>query len=272
MKENTLNKVLIACCLLTVFSCSARKHLVITKDTTTTAAVTTPVVVPPKPNVDVEAKLAPIRAQQVSFNTFSGKAKTNLNINSNDYDCTLNIRISNNKKIWVSITALLGIEVARAEITPDSIFVINRLQGVYLKKPFSFVYKYANKQVDYAMLQALLIGNAIPSALNDSTQYEEINNNINLSGSLQDIVYKVILGTDYKVTRTTLANQAQGQSLQLSYSNFMQAGSQKMPAQIAIASTAKNNNVQVNMHYIKTDFNQPQDYPFTIPDDYTPAN
>jgi len=52
----------------------------------------------------------------------------------------------------------------------------------------------------------------------------------------------------------------------------MASGSQKMPSQIAISSTAKNNKVQVNIHYIRVDFNQPQDYPFTIPDDYTPAN
>jgi hypothetical protein len=146
------------------------------------------------------------------------------------------------------------------------------LEGVYLKKPFSFIYNYANKQVNYAMLQALLVGNAIPSLLNDSTQYEEVNNNINLSGNLQDVMYKLILGSDFKVTQTNLSNQSQGQSLQINYDNVMASGSQKMPSQIAISSTAKNNKVQVNIHYIRVDFNQPQDYPFTIPDDYTPAN
>jgi hypothetical protein len=271
MKENILNRAVIACCLLTIFSCSARKHMVAIKDTV--ATVTQPVVAPAKSAaVNVEPKLAPIRAQQVSFNTFSGKAKTNLNINNNDYDCTLNIRISNNKKIWVSITAILGVEVARALITPDSIYLINKLQGVYLKKPFSYVYNYANKQVNYAMVQALLIGNAIPSLLNDSTRYAEANNNINLSGNLKDVLYNVILGSDYRVTQTSLNNAGQGQTLQLSYSNFMQSGSNKVPTQIGISSVAKNNKLQASMHYVKTEFNQPQDYPFNIPGDYTPSN
>jgi hypothetical protein len=268
MKENTLNKILIVCCLLGIMSCKARKQLIKTDTTATATTVTTP----QKPTNNVEAKLGPIRAQQISFNTFSGKAKTNLDINGSSNDCTLTIRISNNKKIWVSVTALLGIEVARAQITPDSIFVINRLEGVYLKKPFSFIYNYANKQVNYAMLQALLVGNAMPSLLNDSTQYEEVNNNINLSGNLQDVIYKLILGSDFKVTQTNLSDQSQGQSLQINYDNVMASGSQKMPSQIAISSTAKNNKVQVNIHYIRVDFNQPQDYPFTIPEDYTSAN
>jgi len=267
MKENTLNKVLIVCCLLCIVSCKARKQLVKTDSVT---AITNTIITPPKLVNKAVAELGPIRAKQVSFNTFSGKAKTNLDFNGNSNDCTLNIRISNNKKIWVSITALLGIEVARAQITPDSIFVINRLQGVYLKKPFNYIYNYANKQVNYAMLQALLVGNAIPSLLNDSTQYELVNNNISLSGNLQDLMYKLVLGNDYKVTQTNLSNNS-GQSLQLNYNSFMMANGQKVPSQVSISSTANKNQVQVNMHYVRVDFNQPQDYPFTIPDDYTPT-
>ena len=267
MKENTLNKLLIVCCLLAVISCKARKPLV---NSNTTTAVTT--INTPAPVNNIEPKLDTIRAKQVSFNTFSGKAKTNLDINGSSNDCTLNIRISNNKKIWVSITALLGIEVARAQITPDSIKVINRLQGVYLKKPFSYIYTYANKQVNYDMLQALLVGNAIPTLLNDSTKYELANNNINLSGSLQDVLYKLVLGSDFKVNQTNLTNDSQGQSLQINDNNFMVSGGNKIPSQIAISSIAKNNKVQVNLHYVKVDFNQPQDYPFTIPQDYSPAN
>ena len=262
MKENTLNKILIVCCLLAIVSCKAKKQIVVTRPP---APVT-------KPKNDLEAKLNAIRSQQVSFNSFSAKAKTNLNIDGNTNDCTLNIRISNNKKIWVSVTALLGIEVARAVITPDSILVINRLQSVYLKKPFSFIYTYTNRHVNYTMLQALLVGNAIPTLLNDSTKYEAVNNIINLSGSLQDVLYKLALGADFKVTQTNLTNDSQGQSLQVSDNNFMVSGNQKVPSQIAIASVAKNRKVQVNLHYVKVDFNLPQDYPFNIPDDYSASN
>ena len=122
------------------------------------------------------------------------------------------------------------------------------------------------------LLQALLVGNAIPTLLNDSTKYEAVNNIINLSGSLQDVLYKLALGADFKVTQTNLTNDSQGQSLQVSDNNFMVSGNQKVPSQIAIASVAKNRKVQVNLHYVKVDFNLPQDYPFNIPDDYSASN
>lgn len=265
MKENTLNKILIACCLLTIAiaGCKAKKQIV---------ANHPPMAPVTKPKNDLERELKAIRTQQAGFNTFSGKAKTSLAIDGNSNDCTLNIRINNNKKIWVSVTALLGIEVARAVITPDSILVINRLQSVYLKKPFSFIYSYTNRHVDFPMLQALLVGNAIPSLMNDSTKYITEDNQVTLSGNLQDVIYRMAFGIDMKVTQTNLTNDAQGQSLQVNNSSFIMGGTLKVPSQIAIASVAKNRKVQVNLHYIKVDFNLPQDYPFNIPDGYSPEN
>src|ERR1700761_6438503 len=129
MKENISNKLLVVCCLLTMLGCHAHKKL-----------VASPAVKAPSANANgIEDKLSAIRAKQVNFNTFSAKAKTSLNINGDTHDVTLNIRINNNKEIWASVTALLGIEVARAVITPDSILVLNKLQGLYIKKPFSFI-------------------------------------------------------------------------------------------------------------------------------------
>jgi len=259
MKENISNKLLIVCCLLTMFGCHTRKKLL----ANSSGPVSAPV------NV-MENKLNAIRAQQTNFNTFSAKAKTSLDINGDTHDVTLNIRIANNKEIWVSITALLGIEGARAVITPDSIMVLNRLQGVYLKKPFSYIYAYTNKQVDYAMLQALFTGNAVPEMLNDSAQYAAAGDSVKLNGKLNDLVYQLLLSNDLKVKRTNLSNDAEGQSLQVNNS-FIVQNNQKVPSQIDITSVAKSKKFEVNLHFVKVDYNQPQDYPFTIPSSYTPG-
>ena len=143
MKKNILNKIGIALCLLVIVSCKARKPIVVTPPPVATPPITG------KPVNPIDA----IKAQQLNFNTFSAKASTSLNIDGNSNDVTLNIRINRDKKIWVSVTAILGIEVARALITPDSILIINKLQGVYIKKPFSFIHTYGGKQVNYKTLE-----------------------------------------------------------------------------------------------------------------------
>lgn len=261
MKKNILNKLLIVCCLLTMISCKARKQVIVSRKADSAA----------KPLDNVSSKLDAIKAKQVNFNTFAGRAKTKLDINGNSNDVTLNIRIQRDKKIWVSITAILGVEAARALITPDSILLINRLQGVYLRKPFSYVYKYASNQVNYKTLESLLIGNAIPELLNEKADVVNADGNTTLSGSLQDLLYKLIVGADLKVTQTNLSNQNEGQSLQVVNNTFIQATNRIMPSEIDIASVVKDKKIQVNLHYTKADYDVQQEYPFSIPASYEAA-
>src|SRR5471030_3122347 len=114
MKENTLNnlligkrrlliksfiKILIVFCFLSALGCKARKQLVsnhVVNDSAT------------KVMNENHLKLEAIKAGQNKFDTFSGKAKTKLNINGNNNDVTLNIRIKSGQKIWVSVTAIAG--------------------------------------------------------------------------------------------------------------------------------------------------------------------
>src|ERR1700744_4607549 len=198
MRRNILNKLLILCCALAIVSCKAKKQMVATQGQ---GPVRNPVVVKPV----ISSKLTEIRKSQADFITFSGRAKTKLDINGSSNDVTLNIRIQKGQKIWVSITAIAGIEVARAMITPDSLLVINKLQGLYIRKPFSYIYSFTSKQVDYSSLGAILVGNAIPQLLNEDAKMQADSGRTILSGNLQELVYKLIIGADMKASHTELA-------------------------------------------------------------------
>src|ERR1017187_7742142 len=162
MKECTSNKAIYSdgfethryiwliagCFLLFMFSCKARKQLVVKQ---------VPIDSTIKPVDDKKIKLNAIQAGQTIFNSFSGKARTMLDINGNINDVTLNIRVKRDQKIWISITAIAGIEAARVLITPDSILIINRLQSVYVKQPFSYINTVAGNQVNYKTIESLLV-------------------------------------------------------------------------------------------------------------------
>lgn len=249
---------------MALVACKSKKLVVVNRPTVDSAALN-------KEN-SIRARLAAIQSKQVTFNTFSGKAKTKLDINGNSNDVTLNIRVAHDQKIWISVTAIIGIEVARAQITPDSIIVVNRIQSVYLKKPFSYVYTYASRQITFKALQALLVGNAIPEVLNSHPDFAAEGNNTVLSGTLQDLVYKLLLGPDMKVTQTNLSNQFGGKSLQVANNVFIQATNRVIPSQIDISSTAGDKKIQLNLRYTQAEFDKQLDYPFSIPKSYEPAN
>jgi hypothetical protein len=263
MRRSILNKIAIILLLIVAASCKSKKLVVVQRPTKDTTAV--------KPN-DVAEKLAAIRSKQVTFNTFSGKAKTKLAINGDENDCTLNIRVSRDQKIWISITAIVGLEVARALITPDSILVVNRFQNIYLKKPFSYVHRYAGKQVNFKTLQSLLVGNAIGELLNEDAKFTPEGSNTGVTGNLQGIVYKLLLGPDMRVTQTNLSNQGAGQTLQVANKVFIQADNRVVPSQIDISSTAPGNKVLANLRYTTVEFDRVLEYPFNIPKGYQPAD
>ena len=261
MKGNMLNKLLIICCLLVMVSCKAKKQLVAAR----------PVANTPAKMID-NNKLSAVKGNQVSFATFSGKAHAKLDIAGSSNDVTLNIRISSGQKIWVSVTAIAGIEVARALITPDSILVINKLQGLYVRQPFNYIYRYTSRQVDYKTLEAIFVGNAIPQLLNDNTQVQADSTGVKLLGNLQDLVYTMIIGSNMKVSETDLFDQSGGQSLQVNNADFIQNGNRAVPLQINMTTIVNTKKIQMNIHYNKVDFDLPLEFPFSIPSGYDPAN
>lgn len=264
MRRNMLNKLLIVLGLLAIVSCKAKKQLVSAPKTADSTAIA-------KAPVISKDKLNGIKSAQLDFKTFSGKAKAQLTINNSSNNVSLNIRINKGQKIWVSITAIAGIEVARALITPDSILVVNKLQGLYLRKPFSYIYRYASEKLDYSSVEALLVGNAIPQLLNENLLAKTDSTGVKLNGALDELVYDMVVGTDMKVKETNLANQAEAQSLQVNNTQPIPVLDRSLFSQIDINSTVGIKKIRISLHYNKADFDKPLEYPFSIPDGYEPA-
>ena len=67
------------------------------------------------------------------------------------------LRIKKGEVIQMSIAPLLGIEVARAEISPNGILVIDRMNKRYVEVSFAEVKALAKADLDFHTLQALFL-------------------------------------------------------------------------------------------------------------------
>ena len=67
------------------------------------------------------------------------------------------LRIKKGEVIQMSIVPFLGIEVARVEIAPDGILVIDRMNKRYVQVPFAEVQALAHADLDFSTLQALFL-------------------------------------------------------------------------------------------------------------------
>lgn len=248
--------------LLTLFALSCK----------TTKTVTAPVVPaiptsPPKAthkSISIE-RLNGIKTAAFNFNTFSAKANASLRLGNSSNDVNLNIRIKHGEKIWVSVTAIAGIEVARALITPDSVQVVNRIQNVYINKPFSFIYQFSNRSVTFDMLEALLLGNTLPGTPDLNDTYSDHSTQFIISGELPQIMYALTFNPANKLTSTFLQDKVSTQSITANYGRFGQIGAVQFPAQVSINTKAQNKSVQVNLEYSAVVVNQDLEFPFSVP-------
>jgi hypothetical protein len=261
MRRSILNKCAILFFLFVCIGCKVKKEVA---QQPPAASVTSPDVVISKTDI-----LSKIIAKQADFNTLSIRAKADLDIDRNSHDVTMIIRIQKDKAIWVSVTAIAGLEVARALITPDSIKIRNNLESTYIKKPFSYIYSYTNRQLNFNTLQAIFAGNAMPEFLNDKSNINTAGAMPELSGTLNNLAYSLIFNDQFRVTQTELKDNSAGQTLKVLYGDFATVAGQIIPKSVNITSNAANRNISVNLNYSRIDINVPVDMPFTVPQRFT---
>ena len=79
------------------------------------------------------------------------------------------LRIKKGEVIQMSIAPLLGIEVARAEISPNGILVIDRMNKRYVEVSFAEVKALAKADLDFHILQALFLNELFLPGKDDLT-------------------------------------------------------------------------------------------------------
>ncbi|WP_166670730.1 DUF4292 domain-containing protein [Olivibacter sp. XZL3] len=216
------------------------------------------------------ALLNGILTNQLSFNTFSAKAKSAVAINKDSYDATLNIKIKNKEAIWISITTLFGIEAARVLITPSRFKMMNRINGTYIDEPFAFLHQFASEGITYDNLQSIMLGNIIEQALTHTDETQTSGLGYSLRGSKNDLNFLVEVDEAYRIARCRLSTFNGAQQVNTSYSDFATIKEHPIPKDIRLAANSAAVNVQLQLKYNRMALNEPLEMPFTIPSKYKP--
>jgi len=256
MRKNILNNLLVFCLLTIVMACKTKKAIV---------------KVPPIADIPVMVNhkkaenLKLLKSKDLAFNTLSLKGKVNLDMNGNANNVNVTIRIKKDEKIWVSITAIAGIEVARALITPDSILVRNNLQALSLKKPFSYINSFTSKQVTFKMLQSVITGNTIADFTNEQSEIDLSAGASTLTGNKGDLAYRVLFNSLYKPAEVILNDVKAGQALKVVYADYQQVIEGLCPTVVNINSMSGKKKTSLTFDFSKIERNISMDFPFTVP-------
>lgn len=258
MRRNILNRVLLPVLAIMVFGCKPKKIIVVPP-----VAAKVEVMPDKKPE-----NLSLLKSKDISFNTLSLKGKASLNVNGDENNVTMLIRIQRDKKIWVSVTAIAGIEVARAVITPDSLLLRNNLQRTYARKPFSYIYGFTNKQINFKLLQSVLSGNTIIDFMNVESDLIQQDGVWVLSGSTNNLAYRSLFNTLLKINETSLNDVKAAQAFKVAYGGYTPLNASLFPSSLKINSMSGLKKINVDLNFTKIDINEQLDFPFTVPKSY----
>jgi len=211
-------------------------------------------------------------ANQIHFNTFSAKVKVHYEgSDGKDEEVTAFIRIEKDKKIWISITALLGIEVVRALITPDSVKLINKLDKVYQWRSVSYLQEVTHLPFDFNTMQSAIVGNPIYLDSN-ILYYHKEDQGISML-SLGDLFrnYLTLNKSDLSVKHCKLDDikLRSAFSYDLTYGDYEKKDTVLFSTYRKI-SVAEKTRLDIEMTFKQYSFNENLNFPLSIPKNYKP--
>lgn len=220
--------------------------------------------------------------KELKFEWLSGKFSCDAEFGDKSNSFTVNLRIRKDSVIWMSITGL-GIEAARVMITRDSAKVRNNIGKTFFVGDHQYISKMLNAEVDFDLVQSLLVGNSAEFYEEDeklrsgkeSGKYflstirkRKLKRIKERPEMLKELLQVIWLQPDvYKITDLLITDPNTNRSFEAKYSTFTAVDSMLVPYTANFTVKAeKKINIQIN--YSKININAPQQFPFTIPENY----
>jgi hypothetical protein len=264
-------------------ACRGKKN-VVTADTTATQPVS---------GCKIDYKLPKVLAaemgsHEMKFEWLSAKLDCEAKTDSSRVAFDVNVRMRRDSVIWLNITdPTLGIRVARVLITTDSVKFVNFLNNSCFRGDFAYLSQLLQTEVDFDMMQSLLVGNSVAFYNDDEklkAQADKQNCHYILSTVRKRRLRKVEEGRampEEPLQTLTLDPQtfkilnvffidAQLRTFKADYSEFSDEGGILFPHKATFFAKGVQKSAELNASYRKITLNEPQQFPFNLPDDCTP--
>lgn len=112
------------------------------------------------PQIDEKVAFKRMIRNQIQADWFSARVRLAYADNQQSVKASGTLHMRSDSLIWLNIRKL-GFEVARVKITPDSVFVIDRLNNQFVAEDLGYLDRTFQVPVNFSMLQALMLGNPV---------------------------------------------------------------------------------------------------------------
>lgn len=214
----------------------------------------------------------------------SAKADVVMVDSSNETSFSISLRMLKDSVIWISASPLLGIEVARVMITPDSVKVLDRLHGKYQSTSFEYINKLLQMKVNFESVQALLLGNFFAYKRSEnkfnsvyvedkyfvlsSLTKRKLKRSLEEKDANKAVIQDCYISPElYRILTISVEDQKINKKLLTHYSDFRQLDAGAFPYKSETHISA-DKVFDIKIEFTKVQTGEPQEFPFTIPPRY----
>ena len=185
--------------------------------------------------------------------------KGSANILQKNQNLTVKINIENRKDsiIWISASGPFGIEIIRAQLTPDSIYFLNRINKTFLKKPVVQLKTFLKSDFSFYDIQDLITAN--PKISKKEYDFE-----LNKTGChLGSDNFNYTITNNYRIQNTKINNNTNNLEFALEGYEMEDNFPRKLTLKVETEET-----FEATINYSKVEINTPQKILFEIPASY----
>ncbi len=182
-----------------------------------------------------------------------------VNIIQNNKSMSFNVQIKNRRDsiIWLSASGPLGIEIIRAQLTPTSIYMMNKINKTFFTRPVSEVKNLLNFELSFYDVQDVL--NANPKRLKNFYDLQLTKTGYCLFSD--SLIYTI--NSNYSVERVKIAQEKY--NLELAYEQYNKTDN--LPRKVTFKAETEDL-LEVVVNYSKVQFNKVEKILFNVPNSY----
>lgn len=205
----------------------------------------------------------------INFKGFSAKIDVDyVDGNDKNYNVTAHLRMYRDSVIWISITAILGIEGLRAYITNDSVKLLDKQNKIYKARSMAYLQEVSDLPLDLSSLQDLLIGNPV-FLDSDIVSYSKSGNTISLLNSGDFFKNLLTIGQEGQMQSCKLddVDELRNRTCYLTYEDYESKKGVNFSTRRSI-SIAEKKKLDIKLNFKQYDFNETLSFPFSVPKSY----
>jgi len=206
---------------------------------------------------------------KLDFSTLYIKASAKYVDEKQSQNVTAEIKIEKDKQILVSVR-FLGITMAKALITPNSVSYYEKINSTYYDGDFTSLSKWLGTELDYSKVQNLLVGEALDDLRKGKYTQTIVENLFRLEDEKETKLKKTFFlePEKYLLQKEQISQPAENRMLEIRYSDNKVFDQGTIPTTIEINAVQPKGKTDINLNYTNISFNEELSFPYSVPSGY----